>query len=134
MPQSLQVLLLKIIGFYPCQSVCIRGSKEFELPHERQLRGARAAGGLEIRDRIARIEARAGPAILHARGMARRRNGLNAPGRYGVLRGCIGGVRANAKIHQRGILDGHAHAIDGRDNRGPRYGVHRKLLLHVIGI
>src|SRR5260370_32734746 len=73
-----------LIRVYLCASVvpnlfsatlCLRDNS-VRLPDERQLRGAGAAGGLEVRDRVARIETHAGTAILQTGGAARSGNRL----------------------------------------------------------
>ena len=129
-----------LIRVYLCASVvpnlfsatlCLRGNS-VRLPDERQLRGAGAAGGLEVRDRVACVETHAGTAILQTGSVPRRGNRLHAARGDSVLRCRVGGIGADAEVHQRGILDGHAHAVDRRNDRGPRHGVHRELLLNVI--
>jgi hypothetical protein len=117
----------------PFAFLCASASP-WQSPHKRQLRGSCPAGGLEIRNRIARIKPCARAAILHSAGVPRRGDHFNAPSRNGVLRGGVAGIGADAEVHQRGIANGHAHAVDRRDNRRPRHGVHGQLLFHVIWI
>jgi len=100
-------------------SVDLCSSVDSLLPHERQLRGAGAADGLEIRDRVTSVETHSGPAILHTGSMPGHGNRLHASGGDGVLRGSIRGIRADAKVNQRGVFDRHAHTVDGRNDRGP---------------
>src|SRR4030088_3483230 len=74
------------ISVYLCSSV------DSLLPHERQLRGTGAAGGLEIRNCVAGVEPHAGAAILDTGRMPRRGNRLYAACGDGVLRSGISGI------------------------------------------
>src|SRR5713101_5418635 len=65
--------------------LCLRG-KSVRLPDERQLRGAGAAGGLEVRDRVACVETHPGTAILQTGSVPRRGNRLHAARGDSVLR------------------------------------------------
>jgi hypothetical protein len=56
------------------------------LPYKRQQRRARPAHDLQKRDRVARVEARAGGGVLHPGGVPRRGYNLNAARRNRVLR------------------------------------------------
>jgi len=69
------------ISVYLCSSV-----DSLLLPDERQLRGAGAAGGLEVRDRVACVETHAGTAILQTGSVPRRGNRLHAARGDSVLR------------------------------------------------
>jgi hypothetical protein len=127
--------LVLFLGSYLCASMCICGFKPLLFSsHKRQQRRPRSARDLQVRDRIARVKARSGPAILHAAGVPRRGNDLDAARGNRVLRSRVGGVRANAQVDRHGIFDGHSHAIDWRNNTRPGNGVYRDLLFDVVGI
>ena len=120
---------------YLCESVCICGFKPLLFSsHKRQQRRPRSARGLQVRDCIACVKARSGAAILHAAGVPRRGNGLDAARGNRVLRSRVGGVRANAQIDEHRILDGHSHAVDGSYQGRPGNSVECDLLFYVIRI